>query len=103
MILEASLSSAFYSLPLLNSSVLKEAKRRKLTPVQTVEEIRGSRQVIVPVTKIVKTKVPITKAVTSQVPIKRAICGTKDVVSHAVVNKQKIETYTKKVKSFKRV
>ncbi len=84
-----------YSLPPLHCNVLKAASSRKSTPVQTVEEIRGTRTVIVPVTKIVKTKVPITKAVTSQVPIKRAICGTKDVVSHAVVNKQKVETYTK--------
>jgi hypothetical protein len=97
MILETNSSSTFYALPSLNCSVLKAATSRKSTPVQTVEEIRGSRQIIVPVTKIVKTKVPITKAVTSQVPIKRAIRGTKDVVSHAVVNRQKVETYTKMV------
>jgi hypothetical protein len=94
MIPEVTSSSTFYSFTPLS---LGACSVKKSVPVQTVEEIKGTRTVVVPVTKIVKTQVPITKAVTTQVPIQKAICGTKEVVSHVVVNKKKIETFTKLV------
>ena len=70
---------------------------RQSEPRQTIEEIRSTRTIQVPVTRTIKTQVPVQRAVKTQVPVQRAVHGTKEVVTHVTVNKQKTETYTKMV------
>ena len=70
---------------------------RQSEPRQTIEEIRSTRTIQVPVTRTVRTQVPVQRAVKTQVPVQRAVHGTKEVVTHVTVNKQKVETYTKMV------
>ena len=66
-------------------------------PIQTVEEIRGVRNIKVPVQRQVRTTVPVQKAIKTQVPVQRAVHGTKDVVTHVTVNKPKVEVITRMV------
>jgi hypothetical protein len=80
-----------------NYSSASAGQARQSAPVQTVEEIRGTRTVRVPVQKQVKVQVPVQKAVKTQVPVQRAVHGTKEVVTEVTVNKEKVETYTKMV------
>ena len=68
---------------------------RAPAPVSSIEEIRGSRTVRVPVQRQVRTQVPVQRAVRTQVPVQRAVHGTKQVVTNVTVNRQKVETYTK--------
>ena len=66
-------------------------------PIRTVEEIRGTRTIKVPVQRQVRTQVPVQKAIKTQVPVQRAIHGTQDVVSHVTVNHPKVEVFTRMV------